>query len=98
MTATEVDVKLVGTLRGFAGKSRFTIGLEKPATVATLVQKLAASFGSEFKRALIDPELNDPRPRALILVNGREIGLLQELGTKLGDGDAVTIIPVSHGG
>ncbi len=94
----EANVRLVGVLRGISGKSDFTLKLREGDTVAMLIQKLIAEFDEEFKRVLVDPERNDPRPNVLILVNGVEICLLQELKTKLKNGDAVTIIPVSHGG
>ena len=60
--------------------------------------KLVESLSVEAKRLLVDPELNDPRPNALILVNGKEINVLKGLETELKDGDEVTLIPVSHGG
>lgn len=52
----------------------------------------------KLKQALIDPELNDPRTNVLILVNGKEIGVLEGLDTELKDGDELTLIPVVHGG
>ncbi len=62
------------------------------------VQKLIEAFSSELKRALVDPELEDPRPNALILVNGKEISVLQGLDTEVKDGDEIVLVPVSHGG
>jgi len=50
------------------------------------------------KRTLIDPELEDPRPNTLILVNGREISVLNGLETMLEDGDEIVFIPVLHTG
>jgi molybdopterin converting factor small subunit len=47
---------------------------------------------------LIDPELNDPRPNALILVNGKEISVLKGLETTVKEGDQIILIPISHGG
>jgi molybdopterin converting factor small subunit len=47
---------------------------------------------------LIDPELDDPRTNALILVNGKEVSVLQGLNTKIKDGDELVLIPVVHGG
>jgi len=47
---------------------------------------------------LIDPELNDPLPNAVILVNGKEIGILKGLETEVRDRDEIVIIPVIHGG
>ena len=52
----------------------------------------------ELERGLIDQQLEDPRPNALILVNGREIGVLDGLETRLKDGDEVVFVPVVHGG
>jgi molybdopterin converting factor small subunit len=47
---------------------------------------------------LIDPELENPRPNTLILVNGKEISVLNGLDTMLEDGDEVVFVPVVHGG
>jgi len=92
-----VNVRLLGVFRGFSGKSRISLKLEQP-TVRRVIQKLADSLSVEAKRLLVDPELNDPRPNALILVNGKEIGVLNGLETEIKEGDEVTLIPVSHGG
>jgi len=93
----KVNVRLLGIFRGFSGKSRITLKLEQP-TVKKVIQKLADSLPVEAKRLLIDPELNDPRPNALILVNGKEISVLKEMETEIKEGDEVTLIPVTHGG
>jgi MoaD family protein len=92
-----VKVRLLGVFRGFCGKSQLTLKLEHP-TVRNVVQDLALLFSAEAKRLLIDPELNDPRPNALILLNGREIGVLKGLETEIEDGDEMTLIPIAHGG
>jgi len=94
---TRVKVRLLGTFRGFSGKSQITLKLEQP-TIRKLILLLADSLSVEAKQLLVDPELNDPRPNALILVNGKEISVLKGLETKLKEGDEVTLIPVSHGG
>jgi len=93
----KVTVRLLGVFRGFSGKSRITLMLEQP-TVRKLIHELADSLSVEAKRLLIDLELNDPRLNAIILVNGKEIGVLKGLETEIQDGDEVTLIPVSHGG
>jgi len=93
----KVNVRLLGVFRGFSGKSLITLKLEQP-NVRKVIQKLADSVSVEAKRLLVDPELNDPRPNALILVNGKEIGVLKGLETEIKESDEVTLIPVSHGG
>lgn len=94
---TKVNVRLLGVFREFSGKSRVTLKLEQP-TVRKVIEKMADSLSVEAKRLLVDPELNDPRPNTLILVNGKEIGVLKGLETEIKEGDEVTLIPVSHGG
>lgn len=95
--AVNVKVRLIGVFRGISGKGRVQLRLEKP-TVREVIKKLAESLSTESKRLLIDPELNDPRPNALILVNGKEISALKGLETEVEEGYEITLIPVSHGG
>ena len=95
--AVKVNVRLLGVFRGLSAKSQLSLNLKKP-TVRSLVQKLSESFSVEAKHLLVDPELNDPRPNTLILVNGKEINVLKGLETELENGDEVTLIPISHGG
>jgi len=92
-----VKVRLLGVFRGFSGKSQLSLKL-KQATVRNVVQAIAESLSPEARRLLIDAELNDPRPNALVLLNGKEVNVLKGLETEVKEGDEVTLIPVSHGG
>ena len=93
-----VKVKFMGVFRQFSGKNRVLMKLEKPTTVRKVIEKLTEALSLEFKRTLVDPELEDPRPNALILVNGKEISVLKGLETRVEDGDEIVLVPVSHGG
>jgi len=93
-----VKIKLLGVFRELSGKSQVTMEFQGVITVRKVVQTLTRTLSSKFKEAVIDPELNDPRPNALILVNGKEIGVLQGLQTILDDGDEMVLLPVAHGG
>jgi len=93
----KVNIRLLGVFRGFTGKSRVSLRLEQP-TVRSVISKLADALSVDAKSLLVDPELNDPRPNALILVNGREISVLNGLETEIKEGDEITLIPISHGG
>jgi len=93
-----VEVKFLGVFRQFSGRNRVLLKLEKPATVRKAIEKLTEDLSPAFKRALVDPELEDPRPNALILVNGKEISVLHGLETEVEDGDEIVLVPVSHGG
>ena len=94
----QIKVKFLGIFKGISGKEQFPMELKKSVSVGEVVKGLAELFSPDFRRILIDPELGDPRPNALILLNGREIGVLDGLETKVVDGDEVVFIPVSHGG
>ena len=94
-----VEVKLLGTLRGISGRDRIPLKLRgETATVRDVIQELVDRLPGRFKRMLVDPELESPRPNTLILLNGREIGVLSGLETPVRDGDEVVLLPVSHGG
>ena len=71
---------------------------ETETVIREVVQELVGLFSQKFKETLIDPDLGDPRPNALIMVNGKEMNVLEGLETELHEKDEVTIIPVSHGG
>lgn len=92
-----VTVKFVGALRGISGKGRFTIKIKNETSLKELVKKIVKQH-PKLKSILIDPELEDPRPNALILVNGKEISVLKGLETVVRDGDEVVFVPVIHGG
>ncbi|MDH5449007.1 MAG: MoaD/ThiS family protein [Candidatus Bathyarchaeota archaeon] len=93
-----IKVNLVGVLRELAGKSTVSLKIDSSAIVKDVISELTNSFSSEFKQALIDSELDDPRPNVLVLLNNKEIGVLDGLKTRVRDGDKLVLIPVSHGG
>jgi molybdopterin synthase sulfur carrier subunit len=80
-----------------AGKGKFTLELSEGILLKEAIKQIIEKF-PKIERALIDPELDDPRPNMLIIVNGREISVLNGLETLLKDGDEVVFVPVSHGG
>ncbi|RLI21726.1 molybdopterin synthase sulfur carrier subunit [Candidatus Bathyarchaeota archaeon] len=99
LSECKVKVELTGILRRIAGKGTVTLSLKEKSTIKDLIFKLTELFSSEFKRALIDPELNSPMPNVLILLNGKEVRVLPKgLESEIKNGDKIVIIPVTHGG
>ena len=92
-----VNIRFLGIFQHLTGKKRATLTLEGPATVKDLVTKLTEEF-SELKTALVDPQLDDPRPNTLILVEGKEISALQGLKTEIKDSQEIVFLPMVHGG
>ncbi len=92
-----VTVRFIGVLRSTSGKSKIAMKIKSAVPLRELVKKILEEL-PKLKRVLIDPELEDPRPNTLILVNGKEINVLNGLETMLKDGDEVVFVPVLHGG
>ena len=93
----KITVKFVGSLRHVSGVNQLALDRKECSSVKELMIEIAEEL-PELKRSLIDSQLEDPRPNALILVNGREISVLDGLETRLMDGDEVVFVPVVHGG
>jgi len=93
-----VRVVMYGIFRKISGVEELKLNLKgKPVGLKDLLETLRTRL-PELGDTLIDPELKDPSPNALILVNGREINVLNGLRTLIHDEDEVTLIPVLHGG
>jgi molybdopterin synthase sulfur carrier subunit len=92
-----VNFRFVGSFRNLAGKGKFTLELSEGVLLKEAIKQIIEKF-PKIERALIDPELGDPKPNTLIIVNGKEISVLNGLETLLKDGDEVVFVPVSHGG
>jgi MoaD family protein len=92
-----ITVKFIGALRHISGVDELALNDEEGTSIRTLMNEITKE-DPELKQSLIDQQLEDPRPNALILVNGREISVLNGLDTSLKDGDEVVLVPVVHGG
>jgi len=92
-----LTIKFIGALRHLSGKTEFTVSFQKVISIKELVSKITQEF-PELKHTFSDRELNDSRSNSLVLVNGREISVLNGYETKLKDGDEIVFVPVVHGG
>ena len=92
-----ITVKFVGAFRHFSGVSELDLSFRDLNSVGDLVTALIREM-PEIESSLIDQHLKNPTLNALILVNGKEIGVLAGVESKLKDGDEVVLIPVLHGG
>lgn len=92
-----LNIKFIGALRHISGKTQLTLNFQESSSVKELLSKLSQEFPS-LEKTFTDQQLSDSRSNALILVNGREISVLNGLETKLNDGDEIVFVPVVHGG
>ena len=92
-----IEVRFLGAFKKAYGKGQMSVQLKGEKKLAALIHEIAGT-SSELRRVLLDPELEDPRPNAVILVNGKEISVLNGLETKVANHDEIVFIPVIHGG
>jgi molybdopterin synthase sulfur carrier subunit len=91
----KVNVRIFGNLAALLG-NRQVVELNEGATVATLSSRLAESAGLKRQGYLGDYKVNGND--LAILVNGRNIRLLDGVDTVLRDRDEVVILPPTAGG
>jgi len=92
-----IKVKFLGIFKKAFGSNEISLEASRDEKLRDVIWKLTES-SPELGRVLIDPELRDPRPNAVILVNGKEISVLKGLETEVGNQDEIIFIPVTHGG
>jgi molybdopterin synthase sulfur carrier subunit len=92
-----VILKFIGALRRASGADKLAIDCAKGASLLDLVNAVTKEL-PVLRRNLLDEQLDEPKPNALILVNGKEISVLNGLETEVKDGDEVVFVPVVHGG
>jgi molybdopterin synthase sulfur carrier subunit len=92
-----LTVKFIGALRHLSGKTQLTVNFKEGTSIKELVTEISQEMPA-LEKTFSDQELNDSRSNSLILINGREISVLNGLETKLNDGDEIVFVPVVHGG
>ncbi len=92
-----ITIRFFGVFRSITGKNKLAIEFKDAVPLKEAIEEIVEEM-PRLKRTLIDPEMEDPRPNTLILVNGKEISVLNSLETMLKDGDEVIFIPVLHAG
>ena len=94
-----VRVKLFATFRDIAGgQGVVDVRLSREATLKDLIEELSKLFGKEIENVLLDPKTGSLKSFNNVLVNGHNVKLLQELRTKLDNGDTVALFPPVGGG
>jgi len=91
-----ITLKFIGSLRRDSGSNELALD-SKGGTLIDVINRLTEQIPA-LRRNLLDEQLDSPKPNALILVNGKEISVLNGLETKVKDGDEVVFVPVVHGG
>jgi len=88
----KVEIRIFGALVSYAGTKELSVSISKPIPLKTFLEKIYSKLPEGFNSAI------QKRSNILVLVNGREIGLLDGIETEISLGDKVVFLPVSHGG
>jgi len=91
-----LTLKFIGALRQISGKTQITVNFQREMSLKNLVTEISRET-SQLEKIFSD-QLAVSTSNALVLINGREISVLNGLETRLNDGDEIVFIPVVHGG
>ena len=93
----KVEVKFFTSLREITGKKVDTIQLQNSISVEELLNMLSTKYGKEFTEYIYNKK-GDVQSFLSILVNGKNINVLQGLKTQLKEGNIVAVLPPVGGG
>ena len=88
----DVKVKLFGALTRYSRKGTVTISLVETLPLTEFLEELNSKLPENLDSAILNLS------QVLVILNGREISVLEEKNTKISPGDEIVLLPVSHGG
>jgi len=94
----KVTVQYLGQVSAVLNKSREEVEVSSKTTVYTLLKQLADRYGEAFEGEVFEEEGKTVREGLIVTVNGRAIGQLQGIKTRLNVKDVVTLLPLFTGG
>ena len=94
----KVTVQYLGQVSAVLNKSREEVEVSSKTTVYTLLKQLADRYGEAFEGEVFEEEGKAVRDGLIVTVNGRAIGQLQGIKTRLNVKDVVTLLPLFTGG
>lgn len=93
----KVKVFYTGPLRKLTGKAREEVNFNGE-TISELLREISKNHGETISKQLIDYSTGSLNEYVAILLNGQNIKHLQELRTRVKDGDEIIFLPVVAGG
>ena len=94
----KIRIRFFGIFKKTYGNEQILLELRPREKLGEVIHRIAES-SPELRRILIDPEPEDPRPNAIIILNGKEASILEKgLETEVENNDEIVLIPVIHGG
>jgi len=95
----KVKVEFLGHVRNVIRSNREEeVEISEGASIADLLTVLSEKYGESFKKAIYEKSSADVKSNYIITVNGYLLNQLDGIGTKLKNGDNITILPIVSGG
>jgi MoaD family protein len=94
----KVKVQYLGFIKNLIKRSEDEFELETGASLADLLNKIAAVYGKPFKKEFYEPGLKDVKMGFVVTVNGVLMGQLSGVDTQLNKGDNVILMSLMSGG
>lgn len=91
-------VRTIGLLKSLMRRGEFDVDLPEDATVDDLLARLTQTYGGAVAAHLTAPVEADAHPPLRVMVNGRDIGVLDDRATVLAQGDDVLVLTPIAGG
>jgi MoaD family protein len=99
-TMTMVTIKFFAALREITGKREQKMDLRnKKPTIVGVLNQLSEEYGKDFKDYIFEhSKRRSLRQEISVMVNGQSVRNLENLGTRIKDGDTIAILPPISGG
>ena len=92
-----LTLKFIGAMRQISGKNQLIVNIQDGNTLRELIEQIGKNTPG-LPKIFGGQKFGNSNSNSLVLVNGREISVLNGLDTKLMNGDEIVLIPVVHGG
>jgi molybdopterin synthase sulfur carrier subunit len=94
----KVTIHTILGLKKIIGQGKVEVAITEGSTVESLLFWMINTWGERVSSYLCNPGSASPLPHMRIMVNGRDIGVLNGMDTALQHGDEVLILPPVSGG
>ena len=94
----KITVQYLGQVSAVLNKRGEEVEVSSKTTVYTLLKQLAEMYGEAFEGEVFEEEGKAVREGLIVTVNGRAIGQLQGIKTRLNVNDVITLLPLFTGG
>jgi len=93
-----IKIYTILALKEVLGKREFEVSLPEGSTVKDLISWMINKWGEKLSPHLFFPGSDRLLPHIRLMVNGRDIGFLNGIGTVLQEGDEFLMLPLVAGG